>query len=77
MLTSRALSTGTLVKSVVTLIDTSFRPGGISNPFSLSTSSSVCDNVTVLTHQGVMMLAKYFVTLYLILPQLDTIGLRG
>ena len=37
------------------------------------------DAVTVLTHRGggVSMLARYLAALYVILPQLDTIGLRG
>ena len=41
VMTSSALSTGTLVKSAVTSYDTSFRAGGISRPLNLSTSSLV------------------------------------
>ena len=37
----------------------------------------VFDAVPVLTHKGVSMLARYLAALYVILPQLDTTGLRG
>ena len=55
----------------------SFRAGGISRPLSLPTSSLVLLMLwQFLPTSGVSMLARYLATLYVSLPQLDTIGLR-
>ena len=77
-MTSSALSTGTLVKSAVTSYDTSFRAGSISSPLNLSTTSLVFLMLwQFLPTRGVSILASYLAALYVMLPQLDTIGLRG
>ena len=78
VMTSSALSTGTLMKSAVTSYDTGFRAGGIYRPLSLSTSSLVFLMLwQFLPTRGVSILARYVAALDVILPQLDTICLRG